>query len=46
MITAIPMKRSLKIAEDGGVVVYDGPEIEDRIFVSKRQAAGEAPCNW
>ena len=35
-----------KIAEDGGVVVYDGPEIEDRIFVSKRQAAGEAPCNW
>lgn len=32
--------------KDGAVVVYKGEEIEDRIFVSKRQAAGEAPCNW
>ena len=32
--------------EDGAVVVYKGEEIEDRIFVSKRQAEGAAPCNW
>lgn len=32
--------------EEGAVVVYKGEPIEDRIFVSKRQAAGEAPCNW
>lgn len=32
--------------EEGAVVVYKGEPIEDRIFVSKRQAEGEAPCNW
>lgn len=32
--------------DSGAVVAYHGEEIPDRIFVSKRQAAGEAPCNW
>lgn len=32
--------------EEGAVVVYKGEPVEDRIFVSKRQAEGEAPCNW
>lgn len=32
--------------ESGAVKAWDGEEIPDRIFVSKRQAAGEAPCLW
>ncbi len=34
------------IEADGGVGVYHGPEIEDRIFKSQRQEAGEAACTW
>ena len=35
-----------KLEEEGAVKCYHGEELPDVIFKSKRQEAGEAPCNW
>ena len=34
------------LEEKGAVKVYHGEEVPDRIFMSQRQEAGEAPCQW
>ncbi|MGI6590508.1 MAG: CaiB/BaiF CoA transferase family protein [Eggerthellaceae bacterium] len=35
-----------KFEDEGAIVCWHGPEIPDRIFKSRRQEAGQAPCKW
>ncbi len=35
-----------QLEKDGAVKCYHGPEVPDTIFISERQAAGDAECTW
>ena len=35
-----------RLEEEGAIKCWHGPEVPDKIFKSRRQLAGEAPCMW